>query len=77
MTEVHFHYCNAAGASVERCTAIVNDFADTRAYAELFVRSLLMTPGLEDWRGWTLHVRDELGTPILDLPFASLLGKPH
>jgi hypothetical protein len=49
----------------------------TRAYAELFVRSLLMTPGLEDWRGWTLHVRDELGTPILDLPFASLLGKPH
>lgn len=77
MTEVHFHYSNAAGALVDRCTATINDLADARAYAELMVRSLIMAPGLEDWRGWMLHVRDELGTQILDLPFASLLGKPH
>lgn len=28
MTEVHFHYANNAGAMVDRCRAIVSDFAD-------------------------------------------------
>lgn len=77
MTEVHFHYSDAEGALVERRSAIVSDFADIRAYADLIVRSLIMTPGQEDWRGWVLRVSDELGTEILDLPFAAVLGKPH
>jgi hypothetical protein len=77
MTEVHFHYANNAGATVDRCKAIVSDFAETRAYAELIVRSLIARPGMEDWRGWRLIVKDDIGAEILDLPFASLLGKPH
>lgn len=77
MTEVHFHYANGAGATVDRCTALVNDFADTRAFAEMIVRTLISRPGMEDWRGWRLIVRDDVGTEIFDLPFASVLGKPH
>ncbi len=41
------------------------------------VRSLIMTPGPHDWRGWVLHVSDDLGDEILSVPFASVLGKPH
>jgi hypothetical protein len=41
------------------------------------VRSLIMAPGPEDWRGWVLHVSDDDGEEIFDLPFASVLGKPH
>jgi len=32
---------------------------------------------MEDWRGWVLHVSDESGEEIFNLPFDSLLGKPH
>ena len=77
MSEVHFHYSNGTGALVDRCSAIVNDFAHTRAYAEMIVRSLVAKPGMEDWRGWRLVVRDDVGAELFDLPFASVLGKPH
>jgi hypothetical protein len=39
------------------------------------VGSLVMAPTLEDWRGWVLHVSDELGEEIFTVPFASMLGK--
>jgi hypothetical protein len=76
-TEVHFHYSNAKGALNDRRTAVITDLADARAYAELIVRSLIMQPGPQDWRGWILHVSDDLGTEIWTLPFASVLGSPH
>lgn len=77
MTEVYFRYSNAKGALVDRRAAVVTDLADARAYAELIVRSLVMQPGPQDWRGWVLHVCDDLGDEILALPFASVLGRPH
>lgn len=77
MTEVYFHYSNAKGALLDRRAAVVADLADARAYAELVVRSLVMRPGPEDWRGWVLHISDDLGDEILTLAFASVLGKLH
>jgi len=77
MTELYFHYSNAKGALVDRRAAVVTDLAEARAYAELVVRSLITRPGPEDWRGWVLHVSDDLGDEILALPFASILGKLH
>jgi hypothetical protein len=77
MTEVSFHYSNAKGALVDGRVAVFTDLADARAYAELVVRSLIMRPGPEDWRGWVLHISDDLGDEILALPFVSVLGKLH
>lgn len=77
MTELHFHYTNAKGALVDGRTAAVTDFVEARAYAELVIRSLIMQAGPEDWRGWVLHVSDDLGAELLALPFASVLGRPH
>jgi hypothetical protein len=77
MTEVYFHCSDAKGALVDERAAVVTDLAEVRAYAELVVRSLIMRPTPEDWRGWVLHVSDDLGDEILALSFASVLGKPH
>jgi len=77
MTEIYFQYSNAKGALVDRRAAVVTDLADARPYAELIVRSLIMRPGPQDWRRWVLYVSDDLGTEILALPFASILGRPH
>jgi hypothetical protein len=40
------------------------------------VRSFVATRNSEDWR-WVLHVRDNLGDEVFDMPFAFVLGKPH
>jgi len=77
MTQVYFHCSNAIGVSIDRCGSAVADLAEAQAHAVLVVRSLIMTPVLEDWRGWVLHVSDKDGEEIFTLPFASLLGKPH
>jgi hypothetical protein len=76
MTQVHFHY-SKQGTLVDQCDALVSDLTEARDYAELVIRSLIATPGPEDWRSWVLHVSDDLGDWILVVPFASLLGKPH
>jgi hypothetical protein len=41
------------------------------------VRSLTATRSLEDWRGWMLHVSDDLRDELFVIPFAFVLGKPH
>jgi hypothetical protein len=77
MTEVYFQYFNSKGALVDRCTAVIADLSEARAHAELVVRSLIMRPGPEDWRHWVLYVSDDLGEEIMNLPFASILGRLH
>jgi hypothetical protein len=77
MAEVYFHCSNRAGVAIERCESAIADLAEAQEHATLVVRSLIMTPVLEDWRGWVLHVSDKDGEEIFTVPFASLLGKPH
>ncbi len=77
MAQVFFHCSNTQGALIDQCGAVVGDMAEAREHAALVVRSLIMAPGAEDWRGWVLHVSDDLGDEILTVPFASMLGKPH
>lgn len=77
MTQVYFHCSNTEGVWVDRRGAILGDLAEAKDYAALVVRSLIMAPSTEDWRGWVLHVSDDLDEEIFSVPFASLLGKPH
>jgi hypothetical protein len=76
MTQIYFHCSNSESVWVDRCGATVGDLSEARERATLVMRSLISTPGAEDWRGWVLHVSDEIDE-IFCLPFASLLGKPH
>jgi hypothetical protein len=59
-----------------RGTAVAN-LSEARACADQVMRTMIMTPGSEDWRHWILHVSDNDGEEIFDLPFTSMLGKPH
>jgi hypothetical protein len=65
------------GVSIDRCAAAVDDLAEAREHAALVVRSLISAPGPEDWRGWVLHVSDDLGDEILTVPFTTVLGRLH
>jgi len=77
MAQVYFHCTNTDGALLDRRDAAVDDFAEAHEHAAVVMRTLISAPSMEDWRGWVLHVSDELGDEILAVPFASLLGKPH
>jgi Domain of unknown function (DUF6894) len=77
MAQVYFHCSSAQAALIDRSGAAVDDMAEARDHAALVMRSLVMAPGPEDWRGWILHVSDDDGEEIFTVPFASVLGKPH
>ena len=77
MTQVYFHCSTPQGVVIDRCGAAVEDFAEACEHADRVVRSFIMKPGAEDWRGWVLHVSDDFDEEIFVMPFASLLGKPH
>ena len=68
MTEVYFH-----------CSTDDHVLIDERGaeHAEGLVRRPVMTPSVEDWRSWILHVTDELGDELFYVPFVSVLGKLH
>ena len=77
MADVFFHYSNARGVLIDRNGTAVNDLAEAREHAVCLAKSLIMTPSAEDWRGWVLHITDDDGEEIFEVPFATLLGKPH
>ena len=77
MGQLYFHCSNARGTPIDRHGTAIADFAEARDHATSVVRSLLMTRSSEDWRGWALHVLDDLGDEPFVMPFAFVLGKPH
>lgn len=77
MAAVYFHYSHARGALIDRRGAAVDDLTEARERADRVVRALITMPSTEDWRGWVLHVTDDQGGEIFDVPFAAVLGKPH
>ena len=77
MTEVFFNCSNPDHLLMDRRGLAVSDLSEAFVHADCFVRSMLMTPNTEDWRGWELRVTDALGCEIFTVPFASVLGKLH
>jgi hypothetical protein len=77
MTQVYFHCSSASEVLVDTCGAIVDDLVEARDHAASVVQSLTVARSREDWRGWVLHVNDDLGEELFVVPFAFVLGKPH
>ena len=77
MAQVYFHCSNTDGVWIDQRGATVGNLAEAREQAALVVQSLIAAPSQEDWRDWILHVSDDLDEEIFNVPFASLLGKPH
>ncbi|HXB78880.1 MAG TPA: hypothetical protein VNX23_16015 [Bradyrhizobium sp.] len=77
MARLYLHCSNPENAPVRRRSTAVGDPAEVCEQATLAVQALIAAPIMEDWRGWVLHVSDENGEEIFNLPFDSLLGKSH
>jgi hypothetical protein len=77
MVQVFFHCSNTQGLLVDRYGTPVSNLSEARARADQIMRTMIMSPSDEDWRDWVLHVSGDNGEEIFELPFASMLGKPH
>jgi hypothetical protein len=77
MAHVYFHCSNPSGLLLDRHGSTVQDLTEVRECAARVVHAFISTPGPEDWRDWTLQVSDEEGEEILQVPFVSVLGRPH
>jgi len=76
MSAVFFHCSDDQYVLLDRNGATM-DLAEAREHAERIVRSSVMTPSAEDWRNWVLHVTDDLGDQLFELPFTAVLGELH
>ncbi|WP_426434115.1 DUF6894 family protein [Bradyrhizobium genosp. P] len=76
MTALYFHCSDDEHVLLDRKGAAMN-ISEAREHAEQLVRTYVMTPSAEDWRNWILHVTDDLGTEIFELPFTAVLGQLH
>ena len=77
MAHVYFNCCSDRKVLLDQRGADVDDLIEVREYAARAVQSLIGTVGAEDWRKWVLHVSDELGDEVFDMPFSVLIGKLH
>ena len=77
MVQVYFNCSNTEGTLIDRSGAAVSNLTEARDHAAQIMRSMIQTPSSEDWRDWVIHVSDDDGEEIFDLPFTAMLGKPH
>ncbi|WP_456621684.1 MULTISPECIES: DUF6894 family protein [unclassified Bradyrhizobium] len=77
MVQMYFHCSNTEGTLIDRYGTAVANLTEARDRAAQIMRSMILTPSNEDWRDWVIHVSDDDGEEIFDLPFAAMLGKPH
>jgi hypothetical protein len=62
---------------LDRRGSEVEDIFDARARAFQIIQSMVTSAGPEDWRDWSVHVRNDDGDELLLVPFSVILGKPH
>lgn len=77
MARLYFHCSTAREALIDPTGIVLRDLAEAREHAAQFVRSLIASPSLEDWRNWVLHVSDAHGDEVFAVAFASAVGKPN
>jgi hypothetical protein len=77
MTQLYFHCSNSQSVVLDQRGTAVEDLKEARDHATGLARSMSMRHGAEDWRGWIVHVTDNLGEELFVVPFAFVLGKPH
>lgn len=75
--QVYFHCSNTEGILISRSGVAVSDLTEALDHADQIIRSMVMAPNNEDWRNWVLHVSGIDGEEFFELPFTSMLGKPH
>lgn len=77
MARLYFNCASDRKTLTDTVGLDLSDLGEASRHAAWVVQSLVALPILEDWRAWTLQVRDARGQQILTVPFASAVGKPN
>src|SRR3954454_21882629 len=77
MVQVYFHCSNTEDTLIDRSGIAVASLKEACDRANQIMRSMIQTHGDEDWRDGVIHVSDDDGEEIFDVPFTDMLGKPH
>jgi hypothetical protein len=77
MTTLYFHCAGTEEVLLDRRGSEIEDIFDARARAFQIINAIITSAGPEDWRDWSVHVRNGEGEELLLVPFSSVLGKPH
>ncbi len=77
MARMYFHCSNDRGILIDPAGIELAGLTEACDHAQHVVRSLVGSRNLEDWRRWTLHVTDDCGDDLFDVPFSSELSPPH
>ncbi|MHC2409741.1 hypothetical protein ACVJGC_002332 [Bradyrhizobium diazoefficiens] len=56
MVQMYFHCSNTEGTLIDRYGTAVANLTEARDRAAQIMRSMILTPGAEDWRDWVIHV---------------------
>ena len=77
MATLYLHCVGTQGVLLDRCGSDMEDICDARARAFEVIQTIVNSLGPEDWRHWSVHVRDGEGDELMQVPFATVLGRPH
>ena len=77
MAVLYFHCAGTQEVLLDRRGSEIEDIFDARARAFQIIQSMVTSAGPEDWRDWSVHVRNDDGDELLQVPFSSVLGRPH
>ena len=77
MATLYFHCVGTQGALLDRSGSDMKDMCDARARAFRVIQTIVNSLGPEDWRDWSVYVRDGDGDELMRVPFATVLGRPH
>jgi hypothetical protein len=77
MATLYFHCAGTQEVFLDRSGSEIEDMYDARARAFQIIQAIVTSAGPEDWRDWSVHVRDDEGEELLLVPFSSVIGKPH
>jgi hypothetical protein len=77
MATLYFHCAGTQEVFLDRSGSEIEDMFDARARAFQIIQAMVTSAGPEDWRDWSVHVRNDEGEELLLVPFSSVLGKPH
>ena len=77
MAQTLFRCSNSQGHIIDGRVANVDDLIEAREYATRVAQSLIAAPTLRDWRKCCMSVSDDLGEEIFEIPFSSIIGRPH
>ena len=77
MAQLYFHCASPERVMPDRSGSALDDLAEVRACALARAQCMIRQEGPEDWRDWRVVVLDEDDETVFELPFASVIGRPH